>query len=145
MIRATTIRSHSFRPTKLRRLPANNGDEEPQQQEETLQDRSDEGSLIDKQLDRLNEWLDEGSLLDKQLDRLDEWLDRPVFDPDADLDENSLQYKFAQLVKNDYELAETLYAGAFFAVMIVVSQEMLRFQIHGQNYVPFSSSSSIFH
>ena len=63
----------------------------------------------------------------------DDWLDRPFFDPnDFSDDDSTLLGKFAHLVKTDYNLAETLYAGCFVAFMMIVSQEMLRFQIHGQ-------------
>jgi hypothetical protein len=72
------------------------------------------------------------------------WLDRPFFDPDNYIDDESSSAlgKFARLVKNDYNLAETLYAGCFIAFMIVVSQEMLRFQIHGSNYIPFHAGGT---
>lgn len=63
----------------------------------------------------------------------DDWLDRPFFDPnDFSDDDSTLLGKFAHLVKTDYNLAETLYAGCFVAFMMIVSQEMLRFQIHGE-------------
>jgi len=77
---------------------------------------------------------------------LDEFLDRPLFDPDSILDEtgeplkenaNPISVWFARLVRNDYELAETLYAGIFFVVLLVITQEVLRMQMYGDNYVPF--------
>ena len=34
-------------------------------------------------------------------------------------------------------LAESLFAGGFLALMIVVSQELVRFYRYGANYVPF--------
>ena len=72
---------------------------------------------------------------------LQEFLDKPFFDPNEYDDENNdsprLLGWFANLVKSDYELAETLYVGAIFAVLLVVSQELLRMQMNGDNYVPF--------
>lgn len=74
---------------------------------------------------------------------LDDWLDRPFFDPSHyEDDESSALGKFARLVKDDYNLAETLYAGCFLTFMIIVSQEMLRFQIHGSHYIPFQAGGS---
>jgi hypothetical protein len=71
---------------------------------------------------------------------LDKFLDKPFFDPD-DYDENDAASSplgwFANLVKSDYELAETLYVGAIFVVLLIVSQELLRMQMGGENYVPF--------
>ena len=72
------------------------------------------------------------------LERVDAFLDKPFFDPD-DFDENdtSLLGKFANLVKADYELAETLYVGLIFVVLIIVTQEILRMQLYGDGYSPF--------
>jgi hypothetical protein len=76
---------------------------------------------------------------------LDEFLDKPFFDPDAydekDANNSPLGW-FAQLVKSDYELAETLYVGAIFVVLLIVSQELLRMQMDGPNYVPFLRGGS---
>lgn len=71
-------------------------------------------------------------------DRLDDFLDRPFFDPDQ-FDDNDTSFlgNFARLVRNDYELAETLYVGAIFVILIIVTQEVLRAQLFGDAYVPF--------
>ena len=75
----------------------------------------------------------------KPLDeKLDDFLDAPLFDPDAPSNDNNW---FANLVKNDYESAEALYAGAIIIFGVVVSQELLRLVKYGDAYVPFSSAS----
>ena len=61
---------------------------------------------------------------------------------DASSDDNNnnddgLVTKFARLVKEDYELAETLFVGTFFVVLIIGTQELLRMQLYGDSYVPF--------
>lgn len=67
---------------------------------------------------------------------LEEWLDQPFFDPtEFAEDDTSLVGKFAQLCKTNYNLAEILYAGCFIAFMMILSQEMFRFQIHGHDIV----------
>jgi len=76
---------------------------------------------------------------------IDEFLDTPFFDPDAVLDDdesNLFAKKFAAFVKNDYEIAEGLLAGGFFVFLVVLSQELLRMQVYGANYVPFSEGSN---
>lgn len=74
---------------------------------------------------------------------IDEILDKPFFDPDAfDDDDDSILGKLAAFVKSDYELAETIYVGIIFVIMVIVSQELLRMQIYGDSYVPFHSSGS---
>ena len=72
---------------------------------------------------------------------LDELLDQPFFDPDKVTKDDPLPVQwFADLVKNDYATAETLFAGLLFVVMVVVWQELLRIQIYGlDGYVPFSA------
>jgi hypothetical protein len=69
---------------------------------------------------------------------LDEFLDQPFWDPTT-VDENdkSLIGWFARLVQQDYELAETLFVGAYFVILVIVTQEILRFQLYGDAYVPF--------
>ena len=72
---------------------------------------------------------------------LDELLDQSFFDPDkvAEDDPAPLRW-FADLVKNDYATAETLFAGFIFVVLVVVSQELLRVQMFGlDGYVPFQA------
>jgi hypothetical protein len=76
---------------------------------------------------------------------VDDFLDRPFFDPDKVLDENNAKGPlawFANLVKNDYALAETLYVGVFGVVLIVITQELLRLQLYGDAYVPFTRGIS---
>jgi hypothetical protein len=71
---------------------------------------------------------------------LDELLDSPFFDPDAVTKDDPAPIRwFADLVKNDYAAAETLYAGALFVALVVLSQELLRMQIYGEGYVPFQA------
>ena len=97
-------------------------------------------------------------------ERLDKFLDTQFFDPDkvlaqneeqevigTDLEENGTEENretnlsnrnpialwFAKLVKNDYETAEALYAASFISFMVILGQELLRYQLNGDNYVPF--------
>lgn len=76
-------------------------------------------------------------------ERVDEFLDRPFFYPDEyddnDETDKSILAKFARLVKSDYELAETLYVGIMFVVLVILSQELLRMQLYGDAYIPFAS------
>ena len=51
--------------------------------------------------------------------------------------DDGLVTKFARLVKEDYELAETLFVGTFFVILIIGTQELLRMQLYGDSYVPF--------
>lgn len=80
-------------------------------------------------------------------EKIDKILDTPFFDPDEILDndannggngrsDNPLTW-FANLVKNDYETAEALYAGVFFGVMVILGQELLRMYMYGDGYIPF--------
>jgi len=73
-------------------------------------------------------------------EKIDNFLDSPVFDPD---DESNEENWFANLVKNDYATAEALYAGGFFAFMVLVSQELFRMWLYGDNYVPFKAGGSM--
>lgn len=71
-------------------------------------------------------------------DSIDEFLDTPFFDPEKVKEDDPLPVKwYANLVKNDYNTAEALYVGVIFVLMVVLSQELLRMQIYGNNYVPF--------
>jgi len=86
-------------------------------------------------------------------DKLDNFLDKPLFDPDKMLDDQTDKVKenpqsssnplvwFANLVKNDYETAEALYAAGIISLMVVLSQELLRMAKYGDAYQPFSSVS----
>lgn len=75
---------------------------------------------------------------------LDEFLDQPFFDPDQYQDDDrSVLGRLASFIKRDYELAETIYAGLIFVVLVIVSQELLRIQLYGDQYVPFKSISGL--
>lgn len=72
---------------------------------------------------------------------MDEFLDTPFFDPDKvlkDQNSNPLLKKFAAFVQGDYEFAEAVLTGIFFVVLIIITQELLRLQLNGANYVPFT-------
>jgi hypothetical protein len=68
----------------------------------------------------------------------DKMLDRQFFEPNEVGEESPFKW-FADLVENDYDTAESLYAGGFLVFMVIVSQELFRMQIHGSSYVPFHS------
>ena len=71
--------------------------------------------------------------------KFDDMLDAPFFDPeDESIKEGSLKGWFAGLVKDDYATAEALYAGLFFSILLVLTQEMLRYVMYGGDYVPFT-------
>ena len=72
---------------------------------------------------------------------LDELLDQSFFDPDKVTEDDPAPVRwFADLVKNDYATAETLFSGLLFVVLVVVSQELLRVQMFGlDGYVPFQA------
>jgi hypothetical protein len=74
---------------------------------------------------------------------LDDLLDKPFFDPDKydEKDTGPLGW-FANLVKSDYELAETIYVGTIFVVLLVVAQEVLRIQIYDNSYLPFTKGGA---
>jgi len=73
---------------------------------------------------------------------LDDFLDKPFFDPDMyDDNDKSILGRLAQFVKSDYELAETFYVGTLFVILVIVSQELLRMQLHGDAYVAFQSAT----
>jgi hypothetical protein len=82
--------------------------------------------------------------MEKESFDLEKFLDTPFFEPDKVLkDENSnpLLKKFAAFVLGDYEFAEALLTGIFFVVLIIITQEALRMQLNGANYVPFTKGS----
>ena len=94
-------------------------------------------------------------------EKLDKFLDTQFFDPDSILAEenensspsdggtaeqetegrnkttNPTLLWFARLVKNDYETAEALFAAGFISFMVILGQELLRYKLYGENYVPF--------
>lgn len=85
---------------------------------------------------------------------IDFFLDRPFFDPDKVLDNQTKEIRerpersinplvwFANLVKNDYQTAEALYAAGFISIMVVFAQELLRIVKYGDAYHPFQNVSS---
>ena len=80
-------------------------------------------------LDKVDEMLEP---VDDLLDKVDEMLDRPFYDPSQDEDS-----WLSKLSGGDAELAGTLFASGFLALMVVVSQELVRWYKYGANYVPF--------
>jgi len=84
-----------------------------------------------------------GSTENKNDFDMDEFLDTPFFDPDRVLeDETSSPWlkRLASFVVDDYERAEAVLTGAFFVLLIIVAQEVLRMQLYGENYEPFARS-----
>jgi hypothetical protein len=70
----------------------------------------------------------------------DDMLDKPFFEPEQVTEDDPLPVRwFADLVKNDYNTAEALYAGVIFVIMVIISQELLRMQLYGDGYVPFQA------
>ena len=64
-------------------------------------------------------------------DNLNQLLDRQVFDPLAeDSNDPGLLRSFKELVQTDYQLAETLWAGGVFAVLLLFSQQAVRVYKH---------------
>jgi hypothetical protein len=82
-------------------------------------------------------------------DSFQDKLDTLFFDPDQVLKDNEkgqvqnpISLWFANLMKDDYETAEIFFAATFLSIMVVVSQELLRMQIYGDHYIPFSKGTS---
>ena len=60
-------------------------------------------------------------------DKLNELLDKPVFDlSTSDDNEPKLLRDFKELIENDYQFAEALYAGAYFSILIFFAQQGVR-------------------
>ena len=71
--------------------------------------------------------------------RVDDFLDQPFFSPEDEGDEtSSLKSRFARLVIEDYATAEAIYVGLFFSILLLATQEALRYYMYGVDYVPFS-------
>lgn len=78
--------------------------------------------------------------------RVNKFLDRPFFDPDDEAawqegegdETSSLKSRFARLVIEDYATAEAIYVGLFFSILLLATQEALRYYMYGVDYVPFS-------
>ena len=71
---------------------------------------------------------------------MDGFLDQQFFDPSRK-DNGSFQW-FADLVESNYETAEALYVGTFFVILVVITQELLRMQLYGDAYAPFTKPGS---
>lgn len=70
---------------------------------------------------------------------LNSLLDKQFFDPDRyDEDDTGPLAWFANFVKRDYEFAETVYVGVYLTVLVIVTQEVLRMQLYGDRYIPFT-------
>jgi hypothetical protein len=82
-------------------------------------------------------------LLSNDDDKDENILDRTFFNPSS-IEENSPLRWFANLVQDDYETAEGLYVGIILAVLVLFSQELLRYYINGDQYIPFHSGGSKF-
>jgi len=79
-----------------------------------------------------------GNSSEQQEQELQDFLDRPFFVPEKVDDKSPLKW-FANLVENDYQTAEALFASLFITGMVIVTQEVLRMQLYGpDNYIPFS-------
>lgn len=78
---------------------------------------------------------------DSLQEKVDSFLDTPFFDPKSK-DNGPLLKWFADLVESDYELAEALYAGLLFVILVIGAQELLRMQMYGDAYVPFKQGVS---
>ncbi len=81
---------------------------------------------------------------DDKYDKNDDinFLDRQFFDPTS-VQDGSIFKWFADMVEQDYETAEALFASATIAVLVLMSQELLRFYVHGDHYVPFKTGGSL--
>ena len=64
--------------------------------------------------------------------RLNTFLDKPLIDPtrDGGSEEPNLLRQFKELVNSDYELAQTLYVGLVFAVLLAFAQQGVRIYKH---------------
>jgi hypothetical protein len=67
--------------------------------------------------------------------KIDNLLDKPFFDPYAPSNDDNW---FANLVRNDYDSAEALYAGAVVIFGVIVSQELLKIVKYGGEYATFN-------
>ena len=76
-----------------------------------------------------------------------DWLDRPFFVPEDHIDSDNnkasssqpfLQW-FAKLVQEDYNTAEALFASSFITLMVILTKEVLRMQLYGEQYIPFTT------
>jgi hypothetical protein len=102
----------------------------------------DPSTIILKRSRRITQLLNNNNNEDDN-NELDDFLDQSYFDPEQfdDEDQGPLAW-FANLVKSDYELAETLYVGTFFVILVIITQELLRMQLYGDRYIPFTKLGS---
>ena len=65
-------------------------------------------------------------------DQLNTLLDQQIFDPLADDTDTTPQWlsSFKGLARDDYPMAETLYAGTVFALLLFFSQQAVRIYKH---------------
>ena len=65
-------------------------------------------------------------------DTVNRLLDTPLIDPfdGRDAEQPELLQAFKQLIRTDYQLAETLWAGTFIGLMLVVAQAAVRAYKH---------------
>jgi hypothetical protein len=76
---------------------------------------------------------------DDNEDSLDELLDKSYFTPDEyDENDSGPLVWFANQVKSDYEFAKSLYVTSYFVVLMIITQELLRMQLYGDGYIPFT-------
>ena len=78
---------------------------------------------------------------DTETKDLNELLDTQFFDPSQVKDDSPLK-GFANLVEEDYHSAEALFASLFITVMVILTQEVLRMQLYGDQYVPFAKGGT---
>ncbi|KAL3797605.1 hypothetical protein ACHAW5_003324 [Stephanodiscus triporus] len=67
--------------------------------------------------------------------KIENLLDKPFFDPYAPSNDDNW---FANLVRNDYDSAEALYAGAVVIFGVIVSQELLKIVKYGGENATFN-------
>lgn len=126
------IGSEAFQAPKAhkpRRPPANPSTALRQQPNDDEGSENDDSGLKST---NFKDSTDESSMEEK----MNEFLDSQFFDPEQVPEGSPLRW-FADLVKNDYATAEALYASLFIAGMVVISQELVRMQMYGDQYVPF--------
>ena len=98
---------------------------------------SEEGTLSAKEDAPLKREEEEEQSLEEQINT---FLDTEFFNPE-DVPETSPLRWFADLVQSDYATAEALYASFFIAGMVLITQELVRMQYYGDQYVPFQKIS----
>lgn len=121
--------SHAFATVKIQRsarvsLQSLDFSKDPKQQQETFQEK------LDRVLD--TQFFDPEEILENESPEINE-------NPEKSL--NPLVW-FANLVRNDYQTAEALFAAGFISLMVVISQELLRMAKYGDAYHPFQNGSA---